>query len=64
MKNVVSENYKLTPNEIEKRSPESESLKTEFNFEHIEVSKKVSDRLNRYDKKIYSKKEKTKRKVR
>ena len=47
-----------------KKILESESLKTEFNFERIEISKKVSDRLNRYDKKIYSKKEKTKRKVR
>lgn len=48
----VSEKYKLTPNEIEKRSLESEFFKTEFNFECIKISKKVSNRLDRYCKKI------------
>ena len=61
MNNIIIEKYKLTPNEIEKDSWKVN--RTKFNFEHIKISKKVSDRLDRYDKKIYSKK-KTNRKVR
>ena len=56
MNNIIIEKYKLTPNEIEKRFLESERLRIKFNFDHIKISKKVSDRLDRYDKKIYSKK--------
>ena len=48
----VNEKYKLTANEIEKRSLESEFLKTEFKLECIKISKKVSDELDRYYKKI------------
>ena len=48
----VNEKYKLTENEIEKRSLESEFFKTEFKFECIKISKKVSDGLDRYYKKI------------
>ena len=46
MNNVISEKYKLTPNEIEKASLENEDFRTEFNSECIKVSKKVSDRLD------------------
>ena len=59
MKNVKSEKYKLTPNEIEKKkSLENQQFRTEFNFEHIKISKKTSDRLDRYHKKLYSRKKK------
>ena len=55
---VKSEKYKLTSNEIEKKSLENQQFRTEFNFEHIKISKKTSDRLDRYHKKLYSRKKK------
>ena len=58
MNNVKSEKYKLTPNEIEKKSLENQRFRTELNFEHIKTSKKNSDRLDRYDRKFYSRKKK------
>ena len=58
MDNVKSEKYKLTSNEIEKKSLENQQFRTEFNFEHIKISKKTSDRLDRYHKKLYSRKKK------
>ena len=58
MNNVKSEKYKLTPNEIEKKSLENQRFRTELNFEHIKMSKKNSDRLDRYDRKFYSRKKK------
>ena len=58
MNNVKSEKYKLTSNEIEKKSLENQQFRTEFNFEHIKISKKTSDRLDRYHKKLYSRKKK------
>ena len=41
MNNVKSEKYKLTSNEIEKKSLENQQFRTEFNFEHIKISKKL-----------------------
>ena len=58
MNSVKSEKYKLTPNKIEKKSLENQQFRTEFNFEHIKISKKTSDRLDRYHKKLYSRKKK------
>ena len=58
MNNVTSEKYKLTSNEIEKKSLENQQFRTEFSFEHIKISKKTSDRLDRYHKKLYSRKKK------
>ena len=43
MNNVKIEKYKLTPNEIEKKSLENQRFRTEFNFERIKMSKKNSD---------------------
>ena len=54
MNNVKSEKYKLTPNEIEKKSLENQRFRTEFNFERINISKKSSNRLDRYDRKLHS----------
>ena len=54
MNNVKSEKYKLTPNEIEKKSLENQRFRTEFNFERINISKKTSNRPDRYDRKLYS----------
>ena len=59
MNNVKSKNYKLTPNETEKKYLENQRFRTEFNFERIKISKKNSDRLDRYDRKFYSRKKKT-----
>ena len=52
--NFKSEKCKLTPNEIEKKSLENQRFRTEFNFERINISKKTSNRLDRYDRKLYS----------
>ena len=54
--NNVTEKYKLTPNEIEIRSIESERFKTEFNFEHIKIRFQIDWTV--MTKKIYSKKKK------
>ena len=40
MNNVKSKNYKLTPNETEKKYLENQRFRTEFNFERIKISKK------------------------
>ena len=58
MNNVKHEKYKLTPNEIEKESLENQHFRTEFNFEHIKISEKTPGRLNRYNRKLYSRKKK------
>ena len=58
MNNVKIEKYKLTPNEIEKKSLENQRFRTEFNFERIKMSKKNSDWLDRYDRKLYFRKKK------
>ena len=52
--NFKSEKCKLTPNEIEKKSLENQRFRTEFNFERINISKKTSNRPDRYDRKLYS----------
>ena len=40
MNNVKSKKYRLTLNEIEKKSLENRQFRTEFNFERINISKK------------------------
>ena len=52
--NFKSEKCKPTPNEIEKKSLENQRFRTEFNFERINISKKSSNRLDRYDRKLHS----------
>ena len=51
MNNVKGEKYGISPNDIEKKSLSSEKFKTLFNCNRIEQSRKVADRLDRYDKK-------------
>ena len=51
MNNVKGEKYGISPNDIEKKSLSSEKSKTLFNCNRIEQSRKVADRLDRYDKK-------------
>ena len=63
MNNVKSGKYKLTQNKTEKKSLENQRFRTEFNFERIKISKtKTSDRLDRYNRKFYSRKKKKLRK--
>ena len=56
MNNVKIKKYGMSPNDIEKKSLSRERFKTLFNFKRIERSKKISDRLDRYDKKKKKKK--------
>ena len=37
MNNVKSKNYKLTPNETEKKSLQNQRFRTQFNFERIKI---------------------------
>ena len=45
MNNIKSKKYSISPNVIEEKSLSSQRLRTLFNFERIERSKNVSDRL-------------------
>ena len=49
---IISPN--ISPNDIEKNSICSKKFKTLFNFKGVEQSKKVSDRLDRYDQRKYT----------
>ena len=55
---MKSKKYGLFPEEIEKRSLAGERFKTIFNMHSIEKTKRLHDRLDRYDKKRYSAKRK------
>ena len=56
--NFKSEKYKLTLNEIEKKSLENQRFRTEFNFERVKLSKKnLADRQVQ-QKNLLQKKEK------
>ena len=58
MNNVKSEKYSISPNVIEEKCLSSQRFRTLFNFERIERSKNVSDRLHKYDGKRYAVKKK------
>ena len=58
MNNVKSEKYSISPNVIEEKCLSSQRFRTLFNFERIERSKNVSDRLHKYDRKRYTVKKK------
>ena len=58
MNNVISEKYGLSPEEIKTRSLSDEKFNALFNFHRIEKTRQVHERLNRYNKKNISKKEK------
>ena len=53
MNNMKSVKYGLSPEEIEKRSLAGEQFETVFNMHRIDKTKKLHDRLDRYDKKRY-----------
>ena len=55
--------YGISPENIESKSLNSERFKTLFNMHRIEKTSKLNDRLDRYDKKIYQKKEKSSEKI-
>ena len=55
---MKSEKYGLSSEEIERRSLTGERCRTVFNMHIIEKTKKLHDRLDRYDKKRYSAKRK------
>ena len=61
MNKVISENYGISPNGIETKSLSSEQFRTKFNFDSINKSKKIANRLNKYDKNNYLRKKKGQR---
>ena len=58
MNNVPSEKYRLTPEEIEEKSISNDRFRKIFDMHQIERTKRIHDRLNRYDKKKYDRKNK------
>ena len=56
--NVKSEKYSISPNVIEEKFLSSQRFRTLFNFERIERSKNVLDRLRKYSRKRYAVKKK------
>ena len=58
MNSVFNEKYGLSLNNIERKSLSSVKFRTLFNFHRIERTKKLDDRLDRYDKKKYRAKKK------
>ena len=54
MNSVKSEKYGISLNDVEKKSLSGEPFKTLSNFKRTERSKKISNRLDRYDKKKIS----------
>ena len=61
MNKVISEKYGISPNDIETKSLSSKQFRTKFNFDSINKSKKIANRLNKYDKNNYSRKKKEQR---
>ena len=55
---MKSQKYGISPDEVEEKSLSSQRFKLLFNFKRIEMSRAVSDRLDRYDRKKYSAKKK------
>ena len=53
MKRLLHKIYRLSTNQIEKKSSSSKRFRTLFNFHRIERTKKIHDRLYRFDKKKY-----------
>lgn len=56
MSNVISKKYGISPNDTETKSLSSEQFRTTFNFDRIKKLKKIGNRLDKYDKKNYSRK--------
>ena len=55
---VISENYGIMPKNIETKLVSSEQFRTKLSFDRIKKSKKIADRLDKYDKNVYSRKKK------
>lgn len=53
---VISENYGIMPKNIETKLVSSEQFRTKLSFDRIKKSKKIADRLDKYDKNFYSRK--------
>ena len=60
---LPSKKYGFSPEEVEKRSLESERFRTVYNMHRLEKTNKINIRQDRFDKKKYKKKKKTKRKL-
>ena len=54
MNNVICKKYGMLPNDIETNSLSSEQFRTKFNFDRIKKSNKIINKLDKYNKKIYS----------
>ena len=61
MNNVLNEKYGLSPNDIKNKSLSIEKLRVPFRFHRIKRTKKMHDRLDRYNKNK-NKKQKTAKK--
>lgn len=55
---VISENYGIMPKNIETKLVSIEQFRTKLSFDRIKKSKKIADRLDKYDKNFYSRKKK------
>ena len=55
---VISEKYGIMPKNIETKLVSSEEFRTKLSFNRIKKSKKTADRIDKYDKNIYSRKKK------
>ena len=55
---LPSKKYKFSPEDVEKRSIESEKFKAVYNMHRLEKTNKLNLRQDRYDKKKYDKKKK------
>ena len=62
MNSLLNKKYKLSPNEIEKKSLSSKRFRTLYNFHRIEQTKKLHGSQDRYNKKKYEAKRKKLRK--
>ena len=58
MKAIKSQKYGISPDEVEEKSLSSQRFRVLFNFERIEQSQTVSDKLDRCEKKKYAAKKK------
>ena len=54
MNNLKSKKYGASPNEIQQKLLSSKNFRALFNFHRRESSKKIHDRLDRYDRKKYA----------
>ena len=58
MKAIKSQKYGISPDEVEEKSLSSPRFRVLFNFERIERSQTVSDKLDRCEKKSMQQKRK------